>query len=266
MDSTIVTDFVAAKELMNPYKIMLMVFGLITLWGVNTLLRRFVQSLMESIPGKRLLILQVFTLFSFTWYIGGTVLLVGGIVRPPTELLIALGGSAAVATGIALKDVAASLVAGVLLLFDRPFRVGDRVSFDGIYGEIVSIGLRIVRLQTLDDNLVTIPNSRFITETVASGNAGALEMMVVMDFHFTLAANITVATTIIREVIITSRFAYLRKPVTFAVEELVLANRAMMRIRAKAYVLDVKYEKAFQTDVITRSTELFQAKQIPRPD
>ena len=100
-------------------------------------------------------------------------------VNAPTakEFMLAAGGSIAVALGFALKDIAASLVAGLLLLFDRPFRVGDRVSFADVYGEIVSIGLRTVRLQTLDDNLVTIPNSRFITDVVASGNSGELDMM-----------------------------------------------------------------------------------------
>jgi len=65
----------------------------------------------------------------------------------------------------------AVLVAGLLLLFDRPFRVGDRVSFNDVYGEIVSIGLRTVRLQTLDDNLVTpnvlqvsVPDSFLVSE------------------------------------------------------------------------------------------------------
>ncbi len=105
-------------------------------------------------------------------------------------MLLALGGGAAVAIGFSLKDLVASLFAGIILLFDRPFQVGDRVTFGNTYGEITSIGLRAVRLQTLDDNLVTIPNSRFIVDPVASGNAGELDMMVVMPFHLALNADI----------------------------------------------------------------------------
>ena len=191
--------------------------------------------------------------------------LILGVLQPPKEFLIAAGGSIAVALGFALKDIAASLVAGLLLLFDRPFRAGDRVTFDGTYGEIISIGLRTVRLQTLDDNMVTIPNSRFITDVVASGNAGELDMMVVTDFHLALDADIEMAQKIIREVIVTSRFAYLKKPVSFAIEEVALADRLALRIRAKAYVLDVHYEKAFQTDVVTRVSTLFRENKLPRP-
>ena len=179
--------------------------------------------------------------------------------------MLAAGGSIAVALGFALKDIAASLVAGLLLLFDRPFRVGDRVSFADVYGEIVSIGLRTVRLQTLDDNLVTIPNSRFITDVVASGNSGELDMMIVTDFHVGLDADLEDAKAIIEEVIVTSRYAYLKKPVSFAIEEVEIGDMLAIRLRSKAYVLDVHYEKAFQSDIVVRVSKRFQEQQIPRP-
>ena len=44
------------------------------------------------------------------------------------------------------KDLVASLMSGIILLFDRPFQVGDRISFDGVYGEILEIGLRGVQI------------------------------------------------------------------------------------------------------------------------
>jgi small-conductance mechanosensitive channel len=216
-------------------------------------------------PTRRFLILQITTLIGFVLYTVGAIALVIGVLQPPKEFMLAAGGSIAVALGFALKDIAASLVAGLLLLFDRPFRVGDRVSFDNVYGEIVSIGLRTVRLQTLDDNLVTIPNSRFITDVVASGNAGELDMMVVTDFHVALDANIEQAQAIVEEIIVTSRYAYLKKPVTFAIEEIEVGYRLAIRLRAKAYVLDVHYEKAFQSDIVVRVSKRFTEMQVARP-
>ena len=56
------------------------------------------------------------------------------------EVLLALGGTIAVSVGFALKDFVSSIVAGLIILVDRPFQVGDRVSFDGWYGEIIHIG------------------------------------------------------------------------------------------------------------------------------
>jgi small-conductance mechanosensitive channel len=264
-ENNLMDDFAVVAEMFSPSTLLLLVFGISLIWLANLALRHFSQRLMERVPSRRFIVLQVSTLLTFLIYILGTVTLIVGVLHPPREFLLAVGGSAAVAVGFALKDVAASLVSGILLLFDRPFQVGDRVSFAGVYGEIVTIGLRSVRLRTLDDNTVTIPNARFITDVVASGNSGALDMMVVTDFHLALDADLARARDIVRQVIVTSRYAYLKKPVEFAVEEVAVAHRLAIRLRAKAYVLDVLYEKAFQSDITSRASELFLAERVARP-
>ncbi len=265
MENPSLENLAALGELMNLGKIFMLISAALFLWISNELVRRLGKKLMEKLPSRRFLILQITTLFTFLWYIGGAYWMIVAIIQPPRELLLAIAGSAAVATGFALKDVAASLIAGLILLFDRPFQVGDRVNFGDTYGEIISIGLRSVRLSTLDDNLVTIPNARFITEVVSSGNSGALDMMVVCDFHLALDADIERAQSLIHEAIVTSRFVYLKKPVSFVINEVVVAERLAILIRAKAYVLDVHYEKAFQSDVVFRVSKLFIDHKIGRP-
>jgi len=264
-EADIVDELAVVADMFNTSAMLLLVLGILLIWSAVWGVRHLSQQLMERMPSRRFLILQLSTLTNFTLYIFGTVLLIVGVLRPPREFLIGVGGSAAVALGFALKDVAASLVSGLLLLFDRPFQVGDRVTFGDTYGEIVTIGLRSVRLKTLDDNMVTIPNARFITDVVASGNAGALDMMVVTDFHLALDADLQAAKEIVRQVIVTSRYAYLKKPVSFSFVEVAVAERLAIRLRAKAYVLDVLYEKAFQSDITTRVSVLFLERGIPRP-
>lgn len=261
----IVTDLAVVVDLFNAYAILLLVAGGFCLWALNWGIQKVSGSLMDKVPARRFLILQITTLVGFLIYTLGTGALIVGVLNPPREFMLAAAGSIAVALGFALKDVAASLVAGLLLLFDRPFQVGDRISFGDTYGEIVAIGLRAVRVQTLDDNLVTIPNARFITDVVASGNAGELDMMVVTDFHVSVQADLERVRGIIEEVIVTSRYAYLKKPVTFAIEEVEIGHALAVRFRSKAYVLDVRYEKAFQSDVVLRVTALFRDQGIPRP-
>ncbi|KZY98640.1 mechanosensitive ion channel protein [Oleibacter sp. HI0075] len=263
--SGLVDGLLSVAGIFNFYAIFLLFSGGVALWALAKTLNNVSNRLMEKIPARRFFILQISTLLSFALYIFGTVGLLIGVLQPPKELIFAAAGSVAVALGFALKDIAASLVAGILLLFDRPFRVGDRVSFGDTYGEIVSIGLRTVRLVTLDDNLVTIPNSRFITDVVSSGNAGELDMMVVTDFHLALDADIPWARKLLEEVVVTSRYAYLKKPVSFVVEELEVAHMLAIRLRVKAYVLDVRYEKAFQSDIVLRGTQLLNEHKIARP-
>ena len=103
--------------------------------------------------------------------------------------------------GFAFKDLVASLVAGVTIMVDRPFQVGDRISFGGFYGEVQEMGIRSVKLVTLDDNLVTIPNNRFLTDAVSCANAGALDMMVQLDFFIGVDQDVPQARRLVIEAI-----------------------------------------------------------------
>jgi len=246
-------------------KILLLLAGIACLGILVKGVERAAAGLYRRLPARRLLISQVVTSLNFLIYIFGGVFLFYAVIRPPRELMLAAVGSAAVAFGFAVKDLVGSVVAGLVLLFDRPFQVGDRVTFGDVYGEIQSIGLRTVRLVTLDDSVVTIPNNRFFTDVVSSANAGALDMMVTMDFHVAIDADIGLARDLLHETVVTSRFVYLKKPVSVVIEEVPVAQRLAIRLKAKAYVLDVRFEKAFVTDVFLRATEAFDRRGIRRP-
>lgn len=179
--------------------------------------------------------------------------------------LLGLTGTLAVAIGFALKDVSSSLMAGFLILVDQPFQVGDRVQFGDTYGEVTEIGLRTVRITTLDDNLVSIPNNKFLTEEVASGNAGELDMMVVMDFYISMTEDFEQAKRILYEACTTSKYVFLQKPVTILVSEEVNNVAFCTRLRCKAYVIDTRYEKHFVTDVTERVKRAFRRHRIDYP-
>lgn len=265
MNSSELDNLIQMGSIFQMDKIVLLLLSIIGLVLLVKALKYLGEAIYRRLPSRRMLISQVVTVTSFMIYVFGGSFLVYAILQPPKELMIAITGSAAVAIGLSLKDLVASVIAGFILLFDRPFQVGDRVQFGDVYGEIKSIGLRAVRLVTLDDNLITIPNSRFMNDVVASGNAGALDMMVIFDFHVALDADIQKARDLLYEILVTSRFACLKKPVAIVVSEAAVAEQFAILLRAKAYVLDVRFEKAFQTDVFMRATEAFRQSGIKRP-
>ncbi len=84
-------------------------------------------------------------------------LLIWGI--NPTGWL-ASAGIVGVAVGFAAKDTLSNLFAGVFIIADAPYQIGDYIVLDdGVRGEVVHIGLRSTRIQTRDDVHITIPNS-----------------------------------------------------------------------------------------------------------
>ena len=86
--------------------------------------------------------------------------------------LAVIGGSLAVAIGLSLRDLVSSFIAGITIMFDRPFQVGDRVAFAG----------RVRRhhqdrpAQHADEharhNIITIPNNKVLTDVPVERQLG----------------------------------------------------------------------------------------------
>jgi small-conductance mechanosensitive channel len=230
---------------------------LVVTWFGSGALTRALTGLGNRFTDKRLVLNQVMTIARFGVWLIGFSLAAALSLNLSREVVLALTGTVAVAVGFALKDLLASIIAGVTIIVDRPFQVGDRVSFAGTYGEVTAIGLRSVRIVTLDDNVVTIPNNKFLTDVVASGNWGALDMLIEIDFFVAPDQDLARARALVGEAITSSRFAYLKKPWTVAVAQVIEQGYAAIRLRAHVYVLDVQHEVSLRSDVTMRVAEAF---------
>jgi small-conductance mechanosensitive channel len=245
-----------------PLALVVLVAGI---FGVR-LVTGFLDNLGERFADRRLLFKKVAALSRFLVYLVLLLALLSSVLELQSEALLAVAGSIGVAFGFAFKDLLASLMAGVILLFDQPFQVGDRVTFQGHYGEVTAIGLRSVRLTTLDDNAVTIPNGAFLSEAVASANAGNLDAMVVVPFYVAAAEDFDKAAQIVREAALTSAYVFLDKPVVTLLSDEFLGERFVTVIRLKAYVFDVRHEKTFASDVTLRVKAAFREAGLRTPD
>jgi small-conductance mechanosensitive channel len=245
--------------------VLVSLFVIAAAWLLLRSASRIVNNIGEVFAERRLFLQKLNTFFRFAIYLVTAVAVVLLSFRISAQILVLLGGTLAVAIGFALKDLVASVVAGVMMLFDRPFQVGDRVTFGGEYGDVTSIGVRSVKLRTLDDNTVTIPNSGFLTNVTSCGNYGVLHMLVVVDFHVDQSQDVQRAMDLIREATATSRYIYLPKPIVVHVSQVMIQNHIALRLRLKAYVLDTQYEKDFETDVTLRVVEAFGQSGIQAP-
>ncbi len=76
--------------------------------------------------------------------------------------MLAGAGISAFIIGFALKDIGENFLAGILLAFKRPFRVGDLVDIGGIRGTVLILNLRDTQIKTPDGKDVFIPNANII--------------------------------------------------------------------------------------------------------
>jgi MscS family membrane protein len=74
---------------------------------------------------------------------------------------IAALGIGGLALSLGAKDTIADAIAGLIILIDRPFRIGDRIEIEevGTWGDVTDIGLRTTRIRTRDNRMVIVPNS-----------------------------------------------------------------------------------------------------------
>lgn len=85
------------------------------------------------------------------------------------NVLLALSTVAAAATlaiALAMQDVIKNLVAGAFIYTDRPFRTGDWIEWEANSGYVEDISLRVTRVQTFDNEHLTVPNSQLTGDVI----------------------------------------------------------------------------------------------------
>jgi small-conductance mechanosensitive channel len=101
------------------------------------------------------------------------VLLIGLVIVLQTvginlTTLNVLAGAVGVGIGFGLQNIANNFISGLIILFERPIKVGDRIEVGNIDGEVKEIGARSTTVLTNDNISIIVPNSNFITENVVN--------------------------------------------------------------------------------------------------
>ena len=79
-----------------------------------------------------------------------------------------LAGVIGIGIGFGLQNVASNFISGLIILFERPIRVGDRIVVGGVEGDVTSINARSTTVLSNDNISIIVPNSKFITENVVN--------------------------------------------------------------------------------------------------
>jgi len=112
--------------------------------------------------------------------------------------LATIAAAATLAIGFAMQDVIANFVAGVFIFTDKPFRIGDWIEWDDHSGVVEDISLRVTRIRTFDNELLTVPNSH-LTDGVIKNPVAKDELRMKFTFGIGYDDDIDAATEIIIE-------------------------------------------------------------------
>ena len=114
------------------------------------------------------------------------------------QSLATIAAAATLAIGFAMQDVISNFVAGVFIYTDKPFRIGDWIEWDGNSGVVEDISLRVTRVRTFDNELLTVPNSN-LTDGVIKNPVAKEQLRLKFVFGIGYDDDIDKATEIILE-------------------------------------------------------------------
>ncbi|WP_226010209.1 mechanosensitive ion channel family protein [Halomicrobium salinisoli] len=112
--------------------------------------------------------------------------------------LATVGAAATLAIGFAMQDVLKNFVAGIFIYTDEPFRIGDWIEWDDNAGIVEDISLRVSRVRTFDNELLTVPNSQ-LTDDVIKNPVAKDKLRMKIDFGIGYDDDIQAATEIVVE-------------------------------------------------------------------
>ncbi|MDX1638548.1 MAG: mechanosensitive ion channel [Balneolaceae bacterium] len=216
---------------------------------VNRLLIQVIDNLAEKISKHRLAIKRSVPVVRITVWAFSLYVIIAGIIDPPFETVITVTATIGIAVGLASQDILKNIFGGFIIILDRPFQVGDKIEVGSYYGEVVQIGLRSTRIVTPDDSVVSLPNGDISNKSISNANSGALDCQVVAEIYLPAGVDINMVKRLAAKAAKSSRYVYLRKPVSVVTVNEIHEKNFVIKLRVKAYVLDIRYEFPFKSEM-----------------
>jgi small-conductance mechanosensitive channel len=238
-----VTDFVSIPKII--WTIIFIIIGYLII--------RLLIGLLNRISGrynryeftiKR--IIPIFRIFAWVFII---YIIVVGIFNPPAATMLAFFASVGVAVGFAAQDLLKNVFGGLVVMFDRPFQIGDKIEAGKYYGEVIEIGIRSTKIITPDDSTVTVPNSEFMNQYVSNSNSGENNCQVVAEIYLPINIDTERVREIATEAAQVSKYIFLNKPIAVLFFNEIHDRRLVLKMRLKAYVSNLEKEFVFKSEM-----------------
>lgn len=220
-----------------------------SIWILIFLSRKLLPVLAKHGPSRlRLYFLAAVPFIRLSLLTAAVLMIIPIIFNITLQNFLVIAGAVSLAIGFAFKDLASSLIAGVVAIFERTYRPGDWVKIEGDYGEVQEVGLRAITLRTPDDDIVTIAHDRIWDNNISNSNDGNQTLMCVADFYLDASHDAALMRTVLQDIALTSAFLDYSQPVL-----VILAQEPWgSHYKLKAYPFDMRDQFEFISDLTVR--------------
>jgi small-conductance mechanosensitive channel len=183
---------------------------------------------------------------------------------------IAGAGVAGIAIGFAAKDTLSNLIAGILLIIDRPFEVGDRIEVwsapagSSTWGDVIDIGLRATKIKTTDNIVIIIPNNEIMLRDIINYTTISEKIRVRINIGIAYDANVQQAKDIILQVAATAKWVSADPPPKVVVRNF---GESSVDLQLRVWIADARRRMDTISYITDRIKAAFdeQGIEIPYP-
>ena len=138
-------------------------------------------------------------IFRYLVYVAG-LLLVARTLNMSWSSVQWLAAAMTVGLGFGLQEIFANLVSGLIILFERPIRVGDVVTVNGVTGTVTRMQIRATTITDFDRRELIVPNKKFITEDVINWTLTDPISRITIDVGIAYGSNTALAHSLLEKV------------------------------------------------------------------
>ncbi len=184
--------------------------------------------------------------------------------------LLAGAGVMGLALSLAARDTLSNLIAGVLLILDRPFQVGDRIELwtapqeTGTWGDVVEIGLRATKIRNPDNLIVVVPNNEIMRRDIINYTMSGAHIRLRIPFSVAYESDIDAAKRVLLDVARETPGVKLDPPPVAIVRGF---GPSEVNLQLRVWIHDARERRAIADGITERTMVAFAAAgvEIPYP-
>ncbi|MEO8398726.1 MAG: mechanosensitive ion channel domain-containing protein [Ignavibacteriaceae bacterium] len=228
------------------------IFEIILIFLIGLLLIKLVDKLKKSpLARERLPFLQslLVVLRAVIWitifYIILTLLL--GDTKEVLLIIIIVG---IIIIGVSAIPLFRNFIGGAFISIVRPFEKGDYIKILGYYGEVQNIGWRSTKILSIENSLVFVPNSLFLTSSVENINIGQREQLITLEFEFTDEFETDYIISILNDAAISSPYTFNKKEAKVYLSRTDFVKN-INHFKINLYLFDARFENELINSINT---------------
>lgn len=176
--------------------------------------------------------------------------------------LAVIFGFLSVGIGFGLQNITSNFISGLIVLFERPISVGDRVSVNNVEGDVQEINIRSTTVKTLDNISIIVPNSQFVSQDVINYSHGDPTYRLAIDVGVSYGSDLDLVLKALKEVADESDHVLKQPPYDIHLRSF---GESAWNMKLLAWIADVKQKYAVQNELNQAIVRKFREYDIEIP-